>query len=304
MDKRYAIFDMDGTLVDSMGFWKNLASEYLRSKGVANIPADVLERIKPMTMSESAALFRQEFGLQGDIEAEMNAMMADHYRHDIPLTPGVSEYLRKLSEKGVKMCVASATAEHLMESCLGRLGVLPCFAFLLSCETVGAGKDSPLVYLEAARRLGAAPAETAVFEDALYAIETAKNAGFHVVGVYDESADWEAVKTIADEILIWEDIMSASIAIQILPAVDTDTEVVRIVDEVIAYINSTGYTYHVGPFETTIEGDSIDALMDIATECMHVAVRSGASKVSAYIKAVHRPAGEILTIDQKISKYH
>ena len=97
--------------------------------------------------------------------------------------------------------------------------------------------------------------------------------------------------------------MSASIAIQILPKVDTDADVCRIVDDVIAYIGSTGLTYHVGPFETTIEGDSIDELMDIARECMHVATRSGAPKVSAYIKAVHRPEGEILTIDQKIGKY-
>ena len=97
--------------------------------------------------------------------------------------------------------------------------------------------------------------------------------------------------------------MSASIAIQILPKVDTDQEVCRIVDDVIAYIGCTGLNYHVGPFETTIEGDSIDELMDIAKECLHVAVRSGAPKVSAYIKAVHRPEGEILSIDQKIGKY-
>ena len=97
--------------------------------------------------------------------------------------------------------------------------------------------------------------------------------------------------------------MSASIAIQILPKVDTDAQVVRIVDDVIAYIAGTGLQYHVGPFETTIEGDSFDALMEIATECMNVAVRSGAPKVSAYIKAVYRPEGEILTIEQKIGKY-
>ena len=205
MDKKFAIFDMDGTLVDSMVFWKNLASEFLHRKGVQEISGDILERIKPMTMSESASLFQSEFSLTGDIEAELNTIMDDHYRHDIPLKPGVAEYLHWLQAQGVKLCVASATAEHLMAACLGRLGVLPCFEFLLSCESVGAGKDSPAVYLEAARQLGAQPAEIAVFEDALYAIQTAKNAGFHVVGVYDESADWEAVKSIADEIIIWEE---------------------------------------------------------------------------------------------------
>lgn len=97
--------------------------------------------------------------------------------------------------------------------------------------------------------------------------------------------------------------MSASIAIQVLPKVETDAEVVRIVDEVIAYIQGTGLTYQVGAFETTIEGESYDELMDIAKECLKVAVRSGAPKVSAYIKVVYRPDGDILTIEQKTSKY-
>ena len=97
--------------------------------------------------------------------------------------------------------------------------------------------------------------------------------------------------------------MSASIAIQVLPAVDNDAELCRIVDEVIAYIRSTGLSYQVGAFETTIEGDSFDELMDIAKKCLQVAVRAGAPKVSAYIKAVYAPGGEILTIAQKTGKY-
>ena len=97
--------------------------------------------------------------------------------------------------------------------------------------------------------------------------------------------------------------MSASIAIQVLPKADNDKELCRMVDEVIAYIAGTGLRYEVGPFETTIEGESYDQLMDIVKECQHVAVRAGAEKVSAYIKVVYRPEGDILTIDQKIGKY-
>ena len=210
MDKQFAIFDMDGTLIDSMIFWKNLASEYLSSKGIKQIPEDILEQIKPMTMSESAALFQQEFGLRGDAESEMNAMMDEHYRNDIPLKPGVRKYLQLLRSRGVRMCVASATAEPLMEDCLKRLGVRDYFEFLLSCETVGVGKRSPLVYHESAQRLNAAPAVIAVYEDALYAAQTAKDAGYYVVGVYDDSAakNWQAIECIADEVVFnWEEIV-------------------------------------------------------------------------------------------------
>ena len=97
--------------------------------------------------------------------------------------------------------------------------------------------------------------------------------------------------------------MKASIAIQVLPkAKDTD-DLIRIVDEVIAFIRSSGLHCHTGPFETTVEGDDYDQLMDIAKECQHIAIRAGAERVSAYIKVVYRPEGEILTIDKKIKKY-
>ena len=209
MDKRFAIFDMDGTLVDSMGYWQRLGREYLASKGVTGEVEPVLRQIKPLTMTESAALFLREFHLSGtpeSIAAEMNAVMDDHYRRDIPLKPGVRAYLEALHQRGVRLCVASATAEPLIRACLTRLGVASYFDFLLSCEEVGAGKNSPAVFLEAARRLGSVPEETAAYEDALYAARTAKEAGFWTVGVYDESSahHWERLQQLADEtVLRW-----------------------------------------------------------------------------------------------------
>ena len=98
--------------------------------------------------------------------------------------------------------------------------------------------------------------------------------------------------------------MKASVAIQTLPATENDEELVRIVDEVIDYIKSTGLNYYVGPFETAIEGEDYDQLMDIVKECQHVAIRASAPKVSAYIKVVYEPEGEILTIDKKVTKHH
>ena len=183
MDKRYAIFDMDGTLVDSLGYWRNLAAEYLESKGISPVPPHILEAIKPMTLSQSAALFQQEFGLSGDPETEMTALLTAHYHHHIPLLPGARGLLETLHLRGVRMCVASATAQSLMGPCLQRLGVAHYFEFLLSCEEVGSGKDRPDVYLEAARRFGASPGDVAVYEDAPYAIDTAAGAGFYTIDI-------------------------------------------------------------------------------------------------------------------------
>lgn len=97
--------------------------------------------------------------------------------------------------------------------------------------------------------------------------------------------------------------MNASVAIQTLPAAQNDEELIRIVDEVIAYIKSTGLKCYVGPFETAIEGD-YDELMDVVKECQHIAVRAGAPSVLAYIKVDYRPEGDVLTIERKVTKHH
>ena len=98
--------------------------------------------------------------------------------------------------------------------------------------------------------------------------------------------------------------MTASVAIQVLPSVDNEDELIRIVDEVIAYIKSTGLNCYVGPFETTIEGDDYDQLLDIVKECQKVAIKAGCPSVSAYVKITYKPEGGVLTIDQKVSKHH
>lgn len=203
MNKRYAIFDMDGTLIDSMRYWKNLGREYLALHGITENLDEIMERIKPMTMTESAELFRIEFHFartKEGIAAEMNQMMDEHYRKDIPLKGGVEAYIKKLHELGVKMCVASATDVELMQACLERLGIKKYFTFLLSCEEVGVGKRKPDVYFEALKRLQEKevilPENIAVYEDADYAIYTALDAGFYTIAVLDDSnrKKWEQLK--------------------------------------------------------------------------------------------------------------
>ena len=212
MDKRYAIFDMDGTIIDSMGFWRGLTGEVLEKHGISKecITQELSDTIKPMTATESAKYFIDRFGIKASPEAiveQINNTMADHYKNDIPLKSGIKEYLDKLKASGVKMCVASATTPSLVDKCLTRLGVREYFDFLISCEEVGAGKNKPDIYIEAARRLGSEPNETAVYEDAIFAMETAKKSGFYLIGVYDKYSkdNWPEIISIADELIeSWE----------------------------------------------------------------------------------------------------
>lgn len=97
--------------------------------------------------------------------------------------------------------------------------------------------------------------------------------------------------------------MEAYVAIQVLPHADTDEEVVRIVDEVIDYIKSTGLKYYVGPCETTIEGE-YEKLMEIVKNCQYIAIKAGCPKVMSYVKIGYAPEGGVLTIDQKVTKHH
>lgn len=97
--------------------------------------------------------------------------------------------------------------------------------------------------------------------------------------------------------------MNTSVAIQVLPGAQDEEEIIRIVDEVIDYIKSTGYNYYVGPFETTIEGD-YDGLMEIVRNCQIVAAKAGCESMSTYVKIAYKPDGDVLTIDRKVTKHH
>ena len=213
VDQAWVIFDMDGTLIDSMKYWRNVGAEYLERLGIPGEHEELLEQVQKMTMMESARCFKQEFDLPQPpqvIVQEMEDMIAMHYLTDIQLKPGAADYLRQLREEGIWLCIATATPEPLARACLERLGVADCFAFILSCDDVNASKDRPDIFLECAWRLGAEPEDIAVFEDAYYAARTAKMVGFHVIGVYDPDGErhWHDMEHICDEtILSWDELL-------------------------------------------------------------------------------------------------
>ena len=184
---RGAIFDVDGTLLDSMFIWDTIGETYLRSIGYQ--PKENLnETFKNMSLHQAARYYQTEYGVTRSIDEIMdgvNAMLERYYRFEVPLKPGVAELLEWLRQGGVRLCIATATDRHLVEAALDRCGVLSCFGEIFTCNEVGHGKDEPDIFEEALRFLGTRREETLVFDDALYAVRTAKEAGFPVAAVYD-----------------------------------------------------------------------------------------------------------------------
>jgi len=182
-----AIFDLDGTLLDSMSIWNTIGEEYLRNPGIE--PHEIQkEKLKSMSLSQAAVYFQAEYGLADSADRIIdcvNSMVRDFYVHEVLPKAGVPAFLEKMQQQNVKMCIATATDRHLAEAALLRLGLLSYFEEIFTCSFVGHGKDEPHIYHAAHRFLQTPKSSTWVFEDALHAVKTAKNAGYHVIGVFD-----------------------------------------------------------------------------------------------------------------------
>lgn len=196
------IFDLDGTLLDSMSIWENVDKEFLEENN-AVYTKDVSDNVKKMTIYDSANYFKTRFSLEYSCEYIINRieeMVSHKYNYEIPLKDGVYDTIKNLYEMKIKMCVATATYNNLALAALKRLKIYDMFDFIITCADVGKGKDDPEIFLKAAEKMNLSVLETAVLEDSLHCIETAKNAGFFTVGIYDPVAgeDWEKICEISD----------------------------------------------------------------------------------------------------------
>ncbi len=198
-----AIFDMDGTLLDSMHIWKDIGPNLLRAQGIEPAP-DLREHLKGMTLREGAAYCRETYRLPQSVD-EVITLIEDQvkgfYENEVEAKPGVKRLLSLLKIEGVWMYVATATDRHLAEKALRHAGILDYFRGIVTSSEAGVGKDeSPEIYERALRRLRSNKHDTVVFEDALHAIRTAKSAGFRVAAIYDPSAeeDQAEIRRLAD----------------------------------------------------------------------------------------------------------
>jgi HAD superfamily hydrolase (TIGR01509 family) len=183
-----AIFDLDGTLVDSMWMWKSIDIEYLTRFGI-ELPDDLQKSVEGMSFSETASYFKERFNLPDSldqIKSDWNRMAWDKYRNEVPLKEGVLELLSYLKEQGIPAGIATSNSRELVELVVEKHGIKDYFTSIrTSCE-VAKGKPSPDIYLLVAKDLEVDPSRCLVFEDVLHGVMAGKNANMKVCAVDDD----------------------------------------------------------------------------------------------------------------------
>lgn len=199
--KKAAVFDLDGTLLDSMGVWLEVDRVFLARRGIA-LPDDYAAAISPMGFPAAASYTKTRFALceeEAAIMAEWHALAVDAYTNHVGLKPGVMEYLTSLRRRGIPFAAATASQAVFYMPALRRLGIADWFSSVTEISEVSRGKGNPDIYLRAAEKLGVPVEDCAVFEDIVPGIRGAAAGGFYTIAVFDEyCANPELLHAICD----------------------------------------------------------------------------------------------------------
>lgn len=205
------IFDVDGTILDSMAIWMDAGNIYLKSKGIQS-KEDLGEKLFSMTMKEGAIYVKETYNLDltpDEIIEGINETVFDFYKNDAEPKEGVKDFLEYAYGKGIPMTVATATDRPMIEVAFERLGLTKYFKKIYTTSEFGKGKDEPDIFIAAAEEMGSNIENTWVFEDAFYSLYTAQKEGFKTVGIFDFSSErrQDKVKSASDiYIKDWSDI--------------------------------------------------------------------------------------------------
>ena len=184
------IFDLDGTLVDSMWIWTQIDIDYLKMKG-HQMPSDLRDNIVHLSFSQTAAYFKERFNISDSIDTiltDWHNMAFNHYSKNVKLKAGVKEFLNKLKDRNIKIALATSNSVPLLEACLKNNEIYDYFDSITTTDEVSRGKDYPDVYLLAASKINVTPENCLVFEDILPAVQGAKAANMKVIAVKDDDS--------------------------------------------------------------------------------------------------------------------
>lgn len=201
-----AIFDMDGTLIDSMWVWKQIDIDYLKKRNYT-MTKDVRDDIEPLGYLDVARYFKEKFNISDSIEeiiTEWNNMAYYHYTHDVKLKSGAKEWLDHLKNNNIKIGMATSNSLMLVEAVLKANNIYDYFDVFTTGDEVSTGKNSPDIYLLCAKKLNASPESCIVFEDILPAVKGAKSAGMKVIAVHDSYSEQQRIdiEKIADNYIL------------------------------------------------------------------------------------------------------
>ena len=221
-----AVFDMDGTILDSMPMWTRVGNIFLREHGLSE--DDTLwHKMKPLTLFQCAEYIQSHYALDvscnsvEQIYSALNAITFREYSTRLELKDGAREMLSELKKRAIPAVLATATDRSCVDACLARLNIAEDFAFVLTCRELDTSKAEPLIFEESCRRCGVPKSETVVFEDALHAIRTARGGGFSVIAIEDSVAhekslettapsDWDEIQKIASaSVSSWREVLAA-----------------------------------------------------------------------------------------------
>lgn len=185
-----AIFDLDGTLADSMWVWSQIDIDYLKSKGHA-MPENLKSEIEHLSFNQTAIYFKENFNIPDTIEKITNDwhnMAFKSYSNDVKLKSGAKEILNHLKSNKIRIALATSNSIPLLEACLKNNDVYHYFDSITTTDEVSNGKDCPDIYLLAAKKLDIAPENCLVFEDILPAVQAAKSANMKVIAMKDDAS--------------------------------------------------------------------------------------------------------------------